>query len=51
MTIAADLQIPPRTAEHHASLIRAYLKDAEKDAWTKWYGQLDAGGMLVSKSA
>ncbi|SDR47200.1 hypothetical protein SAMN05445850_4521 [Paraburkholderia tuberum] len=45
--IAEDLGLPPRTADRHASAIRKFLKDAEKDAWTKWYERLDAAGMLL----
>ncbi|MGP8437169.1 DNA-binding protein [Paraburkholderia fungorum] len=49
--IAGDLNIPPRTAERHASIINAYLKDVEKSAWTEWYGHLDEAGMIVSQNA
>ncbi|CAN7610482.1 hypothetical protein LJR034_004681 [Caballeronia sp. LjRoot34] len=49
--VAADLNIPPRTAERHASIINAYLKDTEKTAWTEWYGQLDYAGMLFSQNS
>jgi hypothetical protein len=48
--VAADLGIPPRTAERHASLIKTHLKEAEKTAWTEWYGQLDGAGMIVSQN-
>jgi hypothetical protein len=49
--VAADLNIPPRTAERHASIIKAYLRDTEKTGWTEWYGHLDGAGMLVSENA
>jgi hypothetical protein len=48
--IAEDLGVPPRTADRHASAIRKFLKDLEKDAWTKWYGRLDSAGMLISEN-
>ena len=48
--IAEDLGLPPRTADRHASAIRKFLKDAEKDAWTKWCERLDAAGMLLQSA-
>lgn len=49
--VASDLNVPPRTAERHASIINAYLKDVEKNGWTEWYGHLDNAGMIIRETS